>query len=47
MTTRIMRKIQFRSSFKALANRFWLTSKNCSGLNKVAHSRPSNGQMKR
>ena len=27
--------------FKALANRFWLTSKSCSGLSKVVHGRPS------
>ena len=27
--------------FKALANRFWLTSKNCSCFSKVAHGRTS------
>ena len=27
--------------FKALANRFWLTSKSYSWFNKVAHGRPS------
>ena len=27
--------------FKALANRFWLTSKSCSWLNKVVHGKPS------
>ena len=27
--------------FKALANRFWLTSKNRSWFNKVVHGRPS------
>ena len=27
--------------FKAFANRFWLTSKNCSWSSKVVHGRPS------
>ena len=27
--------------FKALANRFWLTSKSCSWFNKAVHGRPS------
>ena len=27
--------------YKALANRFWLTSKSCSWFNKVVHGRPS------
>ena len=26
--------------FKAFANRFWLTSKNCSWFNKAVHGRP-------
>ena len=26
--------------FKALANRFWLRSKSCSSLNKIAHGSP-------
>ena len=32
--------------FKALANRFWWTSKNCSWFNKAVHDQPSlpNGQ---
>ena len=28
--------------FKALCNRFWLTSKSCLWFNKVVHDRPSN-----
>ena len=30
-----------RIFFKALANRFWLTSKSCSWFNKAVHGRPS------
>ena len=33
--------------FKALATRFWLTSKNCSWFNKVVHGRPSMDFVKR